>query len=482
MHCRFLLLLLFFVNLIPAQDFLGYGHSQYAGIVGASYNPASLADNKYSLDILVFGFGIEAGNNYVGVRRSDIRRSDFGSQYLVLRDNPRKKSIFVRNEILLPGIMFSNEKFGWGVDLKVRSYVNVDGVPQTLAHILVNEINDPPNMNQDFYSRHIGINALSWGEIGGTYAKTIYTGAEHFLSVGVRPKFLLGLAAAYANVNDATYNFNNDSTLYTGGTVDFGHSSQFVFGSGYRMSYAFKFNPGIGLDAGFSYEYRPDILQKNKESKKEKPWPGFRERPLYQYRIGVAITDLGIIRFRHGELSDEYSFYAQLWDIDDKTIDSTSPTPLYGTFELRNGGSKEGQGFWMRLPLALNAQFDYRITDDIYVNATAFTAMYMRNVNFKRVHELTRISVTPRWERRWFGFWMPVSFSRMGILSLGAGLRIGPFIIGTTDILVYALRNKPVYSADLYFALKVPLFPTGGKLMKKGKAKKNDGKVDDCAK
>lgn len=475
----FSLLLLFTVPCF-SQDFLGYAHSHYAGIVGASYNPASLADNRYSMDILLAGFGLEAGTNYVGIRRADIRRPDFGSEYLKLRDNQFKKAGFVRNEILLPGIMFSNEKYGWGIDLKVRSYVNIDGVPQPLAHILANELNDPPNFNQDFYSRHIGVDALSWGEIAGTYSKTIWTGAEHFVSIGVRPKFLLGLAAAYVYVNDASYEFYNDSTLYSGGTVKFGHSDNFSFASNYRTSYSIGFNPGFGIDAGIIYEHRPDEMQKNSKSEKERPWPGYRERPQYQYRIGFAITDLGIIRFRHGELSDEYSFAASLWDLDDKTFDSTSPPPMYGTFELRSGGNKAGQRFWMRLPLALTLQYDYRINEDIYINATAFAAIYNRNFSTKRVHELSRLSVTARWERRWFGVWIPLSYSRLGNLSIGSGFRAGPFIIGTTDILNLLLAKKYAYNADIYFALKIPLFPTG-KTAKKGKTKNKGGNIDDCA-
>lgn len=465
----------------PGQDFLGYAHSQYAGIAGASYNPASLADNKYSLDILLLGGGLEVSNNYIGIRRTDIRRSDFGTDYFKLRDNPFKKSAFVRNEILLPGFMVSNEKYGWGIDLKVRTYVNVDGVPEKLAHILTYELNDPPNFNDEFYSRHIGVDLLSWGEIGATYAKTIWTGAEHYVSVGLRPKFLLGLGSAYVYVNDATYEFYNDSTLYSGGTVKFGHSDNFVFAQGYRMSYRLGFNPGFGIDAGIIYEHRPDEMQNSKDSKKEKPWPGFRERPKYKYRIGAAINDLGAIRFHYGELSDEYTFSASLWDLDDKTFDSTSPPPMYGTFELRSGGSKAGRGFWMRLPLALTLQYDYRVNDDIFINATAFGALYTRNFSTNRIHELSRISITARWERRWFGAWVPVSYSRQGNLSLGAGLRAGPLVIGTADILNLVLRRKYIYNADIYFALKVPLFPTG-KTSKKSKTKKDKGKVDDCAK
>ena len=41
--------------------------------------------------------------------------------------------------------------------------------------------------------------------------------------------------------------------------------------------------------------------------------------------------------------------------------------------------------------------------------------------------------------------------------------------IGTNDILNWALRNKKIYTLDLYFVLKVPLFPFGSGKTKKGK-------------
>jgi hypothetical protein len=463
-----------------AQDLLGFGHSNYAGISGASYNPASLADNRFSMDIQLIGAGIEVANNYVGVKRADLFRPDFGPQYLRLRTIDTKKSVFVRSEILLPGIMFSNKNFGWGFDMKVRSYVNVDGVETELAHFLALELNDAPNFERSMYNRHIGIQALSWMEFGGTYAKTIWTGAEHFVSVGARPKFLLGLGSAYAFINDAGYSFRNDSTLnVVRGDMDFGHSDNFVFDGGYGMQYAMGFNPGFGIDVGLIYEFRPDEMQEEKKENREKAWPGYRERPKYKYRIGVALNDLGAIRFRHGEFSDHYAISANMWDLDDETFDASSPTSLYNTFEARSGGSKAGTNYWMRLPLALTLQYDYFWRNNIYVNATAFTPLYLRNYDGKRVHELMRLSVTPRWEKRWFAVWAPLSFTRMGVASMGAGFRIGPLSIGTTDIINLAFRRKTAYNADLYFVLKLPLFPTKKGQAKKGKMK-TGGPVDEC--
>jgi hypothetical protein len=481
---RKLFLLLFSAISIcgSSQDYLGYAHSNYSGIVGASYNPASLADNNYSMDILICGAGLEVGNNYVGVKRSTLN-STFGPQDLILRSRETKKAAFVRSEILLPGIMFSNGKRGWGVDMKVRTYANVEGLSEDLAHIFAFELDDPIHFEHSLYNRHIGITAMSWFELGGTYAQTIWTGAEHYVSVGVRPKFILGLGGFYAFVNDAGYNFRNDSTLSIDrADVDFGLSDNFTFNNSLQPSWKLGFNPGLGVDAGISYEFRPDELQKDEsEKKKEKEWPGFRERPVYKYRIGVSITDLGFVHFHHGEFSDHYALETNLWDYDNDVWNPTSPAPLYSLFDQRSQGNKKGSGMWMRLPLALNVQYDYFVGKFLYINATAFSGIYLRNNDGKKVHELTRISITPRWDKRWYGVWMPVSFSRFGNLSVGTGLRVGPFIIGTTNLLPLLFKNKTTYTADLYFALKVPLFPTGKSGGKKRKLNTN-GKVDDCPK
>lgn len=479
MRSCFFSLFLLLAAPVFAQDFLGYSHSNYAGIVGAAYNPASVADNVYSLDILLAGVSIEAGNNYVAARRGDFTNPNFNSSYLKLRERKTKKAAFIRNEILLPGVMFSNEKYGWGVDLRIRTYVNVDGLEQPIAHIFARELKDPAYFQQDLSNKHIGVTELTWGEIGGTYARTIWNGAEHFVSVGIRPKFLLGMASAYAFVNDAAYNFRDDSSLTViQAEAEFAHSDNFTFSSSMQPSWKLGFNPGLGLDAGIVYEHRSDVLQPGKEDK-YKPWPGFRERAVYKYRIGLSLTDLGAIRFKPGEFSHTYSVNASLWDINDQAFDSTSPTTLYNTFEYRTGTGRTNP-YWMRLPLAFNADYDYRIMKDVYVNATAFSALYLRNNDGKKVHELTRLTIAPRWETRWLGAWMPVSFSRLGNLTMGAGVRLGPLVLGTNDILFYLLKNKYSHSADAYFVLKVPLFPLPGHTYGSGN-KKGGGKVDDCA-
>jgi hypothetical protein len=439
------------------QDYLGYGNSFYAGIVGACYNPASLADNVYCVDILLCGMGINIANNYVGVKRKDIG-PDFNTSNLYLREYKSKKTFFLRNEILLPAFMISNARYGWGIDLKLRTYMNIDGVDRPLAHALATDFRDPGLFLQMQNTKHIGITQMSWFEIGGTYARTVYSGNQQFVAMGARPKLLFGLSSAYIFMNGGEYQFVNDDYISLRDVqVDFAHSDNFSFAENYQPTYHARFNPGIGIDLGIIYEYRPDGIQPDPDEH-EDPWPGFRDRAVYKYRIGAAITDLGAIRFRSGQFSDSYNASSTAWEIRGQVFDSTSPPTLYQNFREMKPGRKTGDLFFMRTPLAFHADFDYRVTENIFINAKSFSALYSRNNNGKKVHELTRLSITPRWESQWFGIWAPVSFSRMGLLSFGLGVRVGPIIIGTDDLPNLFMRNKKFYSQDIYFAIKIPLF------------------------
>lgn len=477
---RFLFVFLLFAGSLIAQDFPSYSASPYAGVVGLGFNPATAADHAYSKDILLGGASLELGNNYVGFRRADIGKANFGVEDLKLRNWNTRKAVFARATALGPAVMVSNDKMGWGLDIKARNYVNVDGVDQELAELIVYGFDNPPQFNQPYSNRRLSINAASWAEIGFTYAAVLRYGAEHYLSAGIRPKLLFGLAAVHVDLSTAEYSVPNDSIIQLyAGQLRFMHSDQLSFNSALQPSWGFRMSPGLGLDAGLIYEFRPDALQKKPENRRE--WPGFRERPYYKYRIGVALIDAGIIRFRRGELSDQYAVNANLWNTNGDPINPTAPTNVYSTFELRNGGADAEKGMWMRLPLALNLHGDYQFMPNVYVGANVFSPVYIRGSKMVRVHELARVSVSARYETPWFGVWMPVSFSRLGVTAVGAGLRLGPLAFGTNDVLGLLFPKKYNFSADGYVTLKLPLFPLPGWQKRAGKTKTGSGKVDDCA-
>ena len=59
---------------LRSQDFQAFQTSNYAGVLGVYSNPASIADNRLTFDLNVFALNFVADNNYVGVKRSALKR------------------------------------------------------------------------------------------------------------------------------------------------------------------------------------------------------------------------------------------------------------------------------------------------------------------------------------------------------------------------------------------------------------------------
>src|SRR5690554_8065180 len=59
-----------------AQNYLGVIHSNYAGIMGADLQPASIVDNRFMVDVNLFSVNVDVWQNakYFDASRSEERR------------------------------------------------------------------------------------------------------------------------------------------------------------------------------------------------------------------------------------------------------------------------------------------------------------------------------------------------------------------------------------------------------------------------
>jgi hypothetical protein len=72
------------------------------------------------------------------------------------------------------------------------------------------------------------------------------------------------------------------------------------------------------------------------------------------------------------------------------------------------------------------------------------------------LHQVSMVTVTPKYEVKWFGAYIPFSYDVNGNLSAGACLRLGPLIIGSQDLIGFFVKSY-VYNADIYAALKITI-------------------------
>ncbi|MBI3501528.1 MAG: OmpA family protein [Bacteroidetes bacterium] len=458
----FLFSIFHFSNFIShSQDFIGYSNSNYAGVSGIDLNPASIADSRYKFDMALAGFSFNVSNNYIGLRKEAIKNKstafndpNFQKDYLVERINSDRKSAFIHQQLILPSFMLTlSPKHAIGVSIRERTYVNIDGFEPELASQLYHSLEDSSLWQHHLTNKQVSIQAMTWLEYGATYARVLRDEGNKFLKAGVRIKFLQGFWASYVFINNFDYNFGSDSTLSVYNTsVNYGHSNSFSLEKN-MLKYQFASKPSFGFDLGAVYEWRPDREKYFYDMDGETHLDA-RYANKYKLRAGLSVLDIGNIRFEKATLGD---FYADIndWQINHLKMD-TSKGPMANVDSIIKSKFQQTEGlgtFKMNLPTAISTQVDYNIWKNYYANFTAYYAFqFTKNKN--KVHELTTFSITPRWDWKWFGVFIPVSYNTYRNLNLGLDLRLGPLIIGTHN-LAPLIGNQNIYGAEVHFILKL---------------------------
>jgi outer membrane protein OmpA-like peptidoglycan-associated protein len=471
---------------IKAQDYLGFNQSNYAGVTGIYQQPASIADGRMKFDMTLGGTSIYAYNNYVSMKHDALNKTaswgtiinnpdkidkyfpnfndpKFSTNYLSENINAKDKSVYVANRISGPSFMVNiNRKNAIAFSSSVRNYVNVDGVSPDLAKLAFNEFKYTSLWVTDLKNKNLSVQEMSWAEYGLTFAHVFKEDNEHYFKAGLTVKLLQGIQSAYVFVKDLDYNFKTSDTVsFFKSDVSYGHSDNFnfenqQFGGGNSGTNVFDFsqgNPGVGFDFGAVYEWRPDYKKYKYDMDGEKDlWR--KDKNKYKLKVGISITDLGSIKFTKGATSGNFNANVGLWNlkpIDPKTVKEFDDT-LHGRF---NGTRGAGQTYRMNLPTAFSMQIDYNIWKDFYVNLTPFIAMQFKN-NDTKVHDISSVALTPRWDHKWFGVFVPVQYSFLNGFRTGAAVRLGPLVLGTTN-LGPLVGKKNIYGIDMYAMLKIPI-------------------------
>jgi len=509
-----------------SQDYLGYSSSNYNGITGVQVNPANVVESRMKFDMCLVGINFAAGNNYIGLKRTALNHSgkitkgmyseenpngayfpafsdpQFNNRYLTEVTNGKEKSVFLGLRIDGPSFLINlNRKNAIGFSTASRTYVNIDGVTEELARLVYYDVGrngstkafDPNNtsipfiqnlLGKQFSVDHLSANLMSWLEYGLSYGHVFRDKDEHYFKAGGTIKLLQGITSAYVNVKDLQYRFNNDTIMGVFHTeVNYGHSENLeipnvkdptnknlnqqtddptlngTLASGFPPGLKYTYQ-GLGGDIGFVYEWRPDY-EKYKYDMDGETGLWMKHKNKYKLKVGVSLIDLGSIRYAKGKLSNNFS--VDLDSIRFRKL-ATDSFPIYSFDQIIDSLTTQGEikgSYKVKLPTKLSFQVDYNIWKDVYVNLTPTFAFQFKNAEAK-VHDWTNISLTPRWDHRWFGVSVPISYNTFYAKSnqpigVGLGLRIGPLILGSNRIFTYLNDKKDVFGADLYAMLKIPV-------------------------
>lgn len=458
---RYLLLCLFPAMAAQAQTFTGYHTSQYAGIHAVPFNPALAAGTRYKWDVNIIGADVKAGNTYYSFMKSSL----FSTQEKMVRNvdyipdtnATRRQYGWGSGEIMLPSVLFSiDERQSFAFTWRVRGSANAGGVETSVANFFSLSYPNPRFFNRNIASKYAAGNGHVWNEFGFSYARVIKDEGDHRWKAGVTLKYLGGQAAAYTSVRDVSFTFNSRELAdINSARVYYAYNEELdeITDNDWQSAYNPFQNPGIGADIGIVYEWRPDNDGFGSMHEGGPDWNP--DADTWKARFAASVVDIGGIKYRKAPAS--------------ANIDMTANNVLVRSLNKQRGESlrryatrmatmftpmENEDTYYMNLPTSLNLMGDYNFNDRFFLSASATVALTGGEKDDNKTSALTQLTITPRYEARSLGLYLPISVNRYGQADAGFALRAGPLVIGSAS-LFSTLARQMINHADVFVALRI---------------------------
>lgn len=456
-----------FIITAHAQDFAGYRSSGHTGINGVFFNPANIADSRYRWDATLFNVSASIGNNKASFKLGDLGKT--------LNGDSLKNKVFAGNgpssgaasvAVTGPSVFLTlDKKSAVALTSRLRAMVNAVDIDGKLAQQLLDDAAANTGLPYTLSSTNNQVAVTNgWAEFGASYARVLWEKGPHFLKGGISLSYLAGAANASLNVDNlrgtiAYDAVRNDAYLTNaGGRISLGFGGINIDDIEGSNLLSFK-GGGIGAGFGLVYEYRPDSLVARNDA---------GDLNKYKFRVGLAVLDVGSIKYtRDLSRSGGYSiaigagqrFYLQaLADADADHFKDT--LNKYSQFFKADAAANAGK-YAVPLPATLQLDVDYHLRREFYLNLGAQLGLTKSRTKVSANQYYNTVSLTPRYEGRNVGFYLPLTYNALTAFTAGASFRLGPVFFGSGSVLSALLGSSR--QADFFIG-----FHFGGLLKKEG--------------
>lgn len=461
----FAALLLSVGALCEAQDFAGYRAGNYTGVNGTFFNPANIADSRYRWDFNLFSVSTFVGNNQASFNMENVTKS-FNVDSLeekVMGKNAGPSTGMVSVDLHGPSLMFNvGKKASIALTTRARTIANIIDIEGRLVRELSDQADEgqfPFSINSRENMR-VAVNA--WTEFGLSYARVIRDHDQHFLKGGATLKYLAGVANGYVNIANFKGTLEEDNTTEevflanTTGRLAAGFGgvriSDFEAGNYTKLQ-----STGFGVDLGVVYEFRPGHEQYKRSTASGEDWR--RDRNKYKARVGLALLDIGSIRYdRDWQRSGAYDL--DITGSERLSLDELEGVEIddYNTFFKERpqyfkpvAGSTDAT-YKVGLPTTLQLNVDYHLRGGLYVNLESQLPLTTGEKTGYDPRYYSSFTLTPRYEGRGFGLYVPVTHNALTSLNIGTSLRLGPLFIGSGSALTALFGHSK--QADVHVGLR----------------------------
>lgn len=479
---HYLLLVSFFLVKMTSsgQNYHAVQGSSYAGTLGVGNNPASIVNTPFAWDVNVFSFQVKAATNAFTVHKYSLLTPPSKAEYGFDKGYYSRKANANFNINLLNARIAINRQTAIAAGINIRGYTRAKTNPYNFVDTL-DGMEQFFRINNNNLILHGDVISSNWLEIFGTYSRTIFDDYRGRLNAGVTLKVSKGLGGANGgleNIKVQPVQTGENIGLLTTGNARYGYSSNIdgwdndkSTGQNIR-DFVANAEGGMSVDIGVEYLIKPSGFV----------FFGEEDEKYYDYdwKIGLSLLDLGFNQYKYsknsrvvsgirdnmtGELLDQkFNNISNIEGFNDSLADVVnSMRTLSGKFNVIN-------------PARLVLNVDRFLFDAFYINGDL--SVNLSSLVPKRMYakEMNLLTVTPRWETRSLGFYMPIQYNTEKKFWIGAAVKAGPLLIGLHNLAYLFAKNK-IQNGGGYLALVIR--PGKKNRMDRDKRRKSD-RIYDC--
>ena len=441
-----------------AQDYQAVKGSPFAGSMGVADNPASIVSTPYPWDITVFSVQVKNTTNAISFSNFSYLSHGDTLGYNWTEGNRKRYAAVDFNVHLLNVRLALGKKQAISFGANLRGYTSASTgkfyYNDTIANM--NQfLND--NEHNTFKENLV---SSSWLELYGTYSKTIWDDERGRLNGGITLRAMRGISGIYAQLNGGTVNRSVDNTLtvysLAAGNAKYGYSSNYDYWHSNQSTYqnlkdfVGHTRGGAAMDIGFEY------LVKSQNVKIYGDPDDYYE---YEWKFGAALLDFGENMYVYGtqsrsagapnsnatdvQLNNKFDNVGSVAQFNDSlaTIVSSIATPA-GKFKIWN-------------PTRFEFNVDRTLPEHFALNANL--TLNMSGVTGSKImmtSDFTLLAVTPRWETKTLGAYLPLQVTTEGRVWLGGAFKAGPLLMGVHNWANLFSKNK-LQNGGFYLAIVI---------------------------
>jgi len=456
------LLLCFFARPVLAQSYHAINGSPYAGAAGMYVNPANTVNSAHKWDVALFGLQFTTSNSAFYITQMSVTHPD--SSVAHTTNTTGDRSFHNNVDLSLLNILYKiDDKQAVAFGLRGRMYNHAVAAPFNYS--------DTVTGPQGFLTENSSIPFLegygthaAWLEADLNYSRVLAETENTRLSGGITIGLQKSISGAHGDAQKVSFlkQTDNNGNIYfvpTGGIVTAEYSANYdtvqnVNGD-VNLSDFFKgTHSSLNLSFGFEYLIKPEYGGDEPVG------------PLnYLWKFGLSVMDIGTNTYQPS--SGSFRASAPLSSFSDLALQQ----------KLANAGSLQRIQDSLRTAFAtldsLSAPFtianptrivlsaDRKLGRNLYVNGELNVNLFSTRIQEKlKTREINLLTITPRWETRAFGFYLPIQYNSEKQFWVGAAVKLGPLLLGvhSLDFINWFKTGTQTFNGGAYLLLSIHPF------------------------